>query len=332
MTIPAGFADDDAMLGDVCSVWDDDPGLDGRGPHADPDPDAIAPMVAALAMAGRGGQVFPCHTPRRIGGCSCLRRACRDVGKHPRTQNGLTDATDDVTALRRWWGMWPTANVALRTGAVSGVVVLDIDADGFGAFEALCALHGHPSWCPDTWTVSTGGNGLHVYLRHPGPGTHIKTTAGVLALGVDVRADGGYAILPPSLHASGNRYQWSEGLAPWDVDLMEAPSWLLALLVDPPQPTRPTTTSATRVVGTSGPIPTGQRSATLTSLAGSMRRHGFGENSIAAALAVENAARCHPPLDIAEVAKIAASVARYAPEPEPAILVRGLRVREVRRA
>ncbi len=319
-------------LGYDRSVWDDARDPDSFGPHAEPDPDAIAPMVAALAMAGRGGHVFPCHTPRRTGTCSCPRRSCDRAGKHPRTPNGLTDATNDPAAIRRWWGRWPDANVAIRTGSVSGVVVIDIERDGFESFAIVCARHDAQEWVPDTWAVATGGGGGHLYLAHPGPHVHIKTTAGVLAPGVDVRGDGGYAILPPSLHASGNRYQWSEGLAPWEVDLAPVPDWLLALLIDPPRPSRLTMTGRPRYVVAGGPIPEGERNATLTSLAGSMRRHGCGEQSIAAALAVENAARCHPPLDTDEVAKIAASVARYAPAPEPAVFVRDLRVREVRRA
>ena len=56
-----------------------------------------------------------------------------------------------------------------------------------------------------------------------------------------------------------------------------------------------------------------QRNATLTSLAGAMRRKGFGEAAIHAALLAENAERCHPPLPEAEIARIARSVSRYAP-------------------
>lgn len=66
-------------------------------------------------------------------------------------------------------------------------------------------------------------------------------------------------------------------------------------------------------------IPAGQRNATLTSLAGTMRRRGMGESGILAALLAENAAKCDPPLAEAEIRRIAHSVAGYEPaEPEPA--------------
>ena len=73
---------------------------------------------------------------------------------------------------------------------------------------------------------------------------------------------------------------------------------------------------AQRLVG-EGPdgatIPSGVRNATLTSLAGSMRRRGMGDAAIEAALLAENAERCDPPLEYREVCAIALSVARYAP-------------------
>ena len=71
-------------------------------------------------------------------------------------------------------------------------------------------------------------------------------------------------------------------------------------------------------------ITEGARNATLTSLAGAMRRKGCGERAIEAALLVENNERCVPPLLESEVATIARSVCRYAPTPE-ARLVRASR-------
>ena len=66
-------------------------------------------------------------------------------------------------------------------------------------------------------------------------------------------------------------------------------------------------------------IPSGRRNTTLTSLAGSMRRRGFGEESIAAALLVHNRERCDPPLGEAEVRTIAHSIIRYQPGPSASL-------------
>jgi hypothetical protein len=64
-------------------------------------------------------------------------------------------------------------------------------------------------------------------------------------------------------------------------------------------------------------IEDGRRNCTLTSLAGSMRRRGATPEAIVAALRIDNTTRCRPPLEDDEVARIAASVGRYTPAPEP---------------
>lgn len=73
-------------------------------------------------------------------------------------------------------------------------------------------------------------------------------------------------------------------------------------------------------------IPTGMRNAHLTSLAGSMRKRGMAEGSIAVALLAENEARCRPPLPDGDVRRIAKSVGRYAPDAssEPMAFVNSL--------
>src|SRR5207247_1037904 len=61
------------------------------------------------------------------GHCTCGWQDCGSPGKHPRTPNGVYDATTDPAVIIRWWGRWPNANVGVATGAASGVIVLDVD-------------------------------------------------------------------------------------------------------------------------------------------------------------------------------------------------------------
>jgi hypothetical protein len=81
--------------------------------------------------------VFPCHhpTPGRCG-CSCGQLDCNSPAKHPRVKGGLNAATTDESQLRTWWQHWPRSNVAIRTGEVSGIVVVDVDPD-HGGIETL---------------------------------------------------------------------------------------------------------------------------------------------------------------------------------------------------
>jgi putative DNA primase/helicase len=124
-------------------------------------------LDSALAYAARGFHVFPAHTPTKAG-CSCSKRAaCNDIGKHPRTKNGLSDATTDEAQICRWWHMWPEANVAIRTGQVSGLVVLDRD-DYKGGADSLEELERTYSPLPETVLGLTGGGGMHYVFTHPG--------------------------------------------------------------------------------------------------------------------------------------------------------------------
>ncbi|MGB9866937.1 MAG: bifunctional DNA primase/polymerase [Bacillota bacterium] len=197
--------------------------------------------------------------------------------------------------VRGWWARWPEAQVAVVTGAVSSLVVLDEDGP-----EGQESLKG--KLLPATPTVRTG-RGLHRYFEYPG--FWCKNFTRRLP-GLDFRGDGGYVLAPPSLHPSGCRYQWADGLSPDDVPLAPCPDWLLELL-------RP---SFAREVESDGdPIQEGERNSTLTSLAGTMRRRGMSQEAIEAALLAENLRRCVPPLPENEVKAIARSVARYTPAP-----------------
>lgn len=89
----------------------------------------------------------------------------------------------------------------------------------------------------------------------------------------------------------------------------------LGLILSPAAVPRAVSTAPT-FVGNSSMVPEGSRNATLTSLAGTMRRRGMSVEAIFAALQEENAVRCQPPLDDDEVRRIADSVGRYEPDAE----------------
>ncbi|MEN3273440.1 MAG: putative primase/helicase, partial [Actinomycetota bacterium] len=162
------------------------------------------PVDAAVIYARRGWEVFPCHSPAKgSGACTCAHVDCGSPAKHPRVKGGLNAATTDEDVIRRWWASWPSANVAIRTGAASGLVVVDIDPDHGGdrSLDALLSEHGP---LPTGRTIRTGSGGRHLYFSHPGHS--IPNDAGRrLGAGLDVRGDGGYVIAPPSVHASGGR-------------------------------------------------------------------------------------------------------------------------------
>ena len=214
----------------------------GASPPRQPDPDHL--VEVALRYAAHGWPVLPLHAPLPHG-CSCGSLDCGSPGKHPRTRRGLHDATTDPTTIRGWWGRWPHANLGVATGDASGLLVLDIDLpDGPVSLERLQAEHGA---LPPTCEQRTGSGGRQLLFRRPAG--DLGNRAGLMP-GIDVRGDGGYIVVPPSVHASGGRYRWVVRAAAAD-----PPSWLLALLRDRDR-TRPVEAPA---VPSARPLPVGER-------------------------------------------------------------------------
>jgi hypothetical protein len=281
-------------------------GEDGAGP-----PPQLTPLEAALAYARRGWPVFPLHHPDPHRGCSCLDALeCRSPGKHPRTRKGLKDASTDEAQIRRWWELYPLANVGLAMGRKSGLVAVDVDprSGGDASISELIEVYGGLA---ETLEADTGGGGSHIFFSHPG--VTFKNSSSALGEGLDVKTDGGYVVAAPSLHSSGKRYRWRNRVMP-----AEMPSWLLKLLTAEKQKpvaasgsvprSRPSITAHHRPI-----IAEGSRNHRLFRVACAMRGNGSGQAEIEAELLGVNAFRCRPPLDPEEVRKIAASAAKYPP-------------------
>ena len=251
-------------------------------------------LGAALAYAKKGRKVFPLHSANGSGECSCGVEKCQNKGKHPRTAHGFKDATADLDQIKRWWGQWPDANIGTPTG--QGLVVLDIDPR-HGGMESIARLQEEHEALPETGQQATGGDGLHFLFTVDGA---FKSRPGIRP-GVDLKADGGYIVLPPSRHASGKRYRWLKNTKP-----VLLPAWIHKL-----QASENGNNEGKRNQGSS--ISKGERNQALLSYAGTMRRRGMGQEEIAAALVVMNRNRCSTPLPESEVRSVAASVCRYTP-------------------
>lgn len=180
----------------------------------------------AIHYTGLSLPVFPVHS---MDGDSCTCKAgenCKNAAKHPRTADGFKSATTDATQVEQWWATWPNANIGIRTGAASGIWVLDVDVDddGMMTFRQLVDEHG----ALDAPYSVTGSDGLQYYFAWDAA-RPVKSRARVLP-GIDTRGDGGYVIAPPSLHKTGNRYEWSNGSVPFESGIKPAPEWLVDLV------------------------------------------------------------------------------------------------------
>lgn len=147
-------------------------------------------LTAALEYASRGWPVFPVNS-----------------AKEPLTPRGLKDATTDVAQITEWWTKLPEANIGIRTGAASGLAVLDIDAKEESAEAVIADVEAIGGPIPRTAMAITGGGGRHFFFTMA-PGATIKNSTGAIRKRVDVRCEGGYVVAPPSMHANGKRYEW----------------------------------------------------------------------------------------------------------------------------
>ena len=243
-------------------------------------------LLAALQYAAVGLPVFPCAPAQ----------------KKPITPRGFHDATTDEATVRAWWRDHPCANIGVPTGVGSGVIVLDIDPRHGGdlSLDELQSRHGP---LPETAMSLTGGGGRHLFLKHPN-GT-VRCSHGELAPGIDVKGDGGYVVMPPSIHPNGNAYAWELSSDIAEVPPALCPEWLTKLFA--------ARSADASVAVAANPIPEGERNGTLARLAGAMRRVGMSAAEIFAALRQVNADRCSPPVSPREVEQIAASIGRYEP-------------------
>jgi hypothetical protein len=239
--------------------------------------------AAALRYAERGWPVFPC------------------AGKRPITAHGLHDATVDPGLVAGWWEQWPDANVGVRTGDASRLVVLDVDGDDGN--ESLRRLEAEHVQLPRTLSVVTPRGGAHLYFRHPG--ATVRNSAGALGHGLDVRGDGGYVIAPPSTGPNGRRYEPDER-AP----IAGMPGWLRQLLAGADAGgARPRTCVSEWGVGiVRDGLPEGERNTGLARLVGHLLARDVNAHLVAEIAHLVNA-RARPPLDAGEVDRVVESIA-----------------------
>ena len=239
-------------------------------------------VEAALKYAAHGWLVFPCQSH----------------GKAPRTRNGLHDATRDRELIERWWRADCNANVAVRTGAASRLVVLDVDGDD--GTEALRALERAHEPLPRTASVITPRGGSHFYFGHPG--VEVRNSASQLGPGLDVRADGGYVLAPPSIGPNERRYEVDERAA-----LADMPRWLLERLSARRVTSQPTPTSEWLAIVRDG-LAQGERNHGLARLTGHLLAKDVDARLVHELVLLVNR-RCKPPLPNGEVERIVQSIA-----------------------
>lgn len=178
-----------------------------------PDTPKLDALLAYAAIGWKSFLLSPSKMPVR--NCDRCRRgdetnpqkeACPCLMCH-----GFYAATDDPDRLREMVRRTPNGLVAIRAGAASGIVMMDIDTPDAHGVDGLATAANLKRWgyLPHTLTAESGTGGPHLLYAHPGDGW-IKGAAHALGPGVDVRGDGGYFVAAPSRHPNtGRPYRWA---------------------------------------------------------------------------------------------------------------------------
>ena len=203
-----------------------------------------------------------------------------------------------IEELKSWWHDYPNANIGIVTGAISGFVALDIDGDeGRQTMSTIGSV-------PET-PINSTGKGYHYLFKHPG--REVRNFARRLP-GLDFRGDGGYIVAPPSVHPSGQAYDWS--ISPEFSEIAPIPNWLNEILQKSASTNEPKIDPVSILAGVSE----GERNQTLFKYACRLRAKNMRREETEILL-LEAARNCSPPLADKEVQTILESAWRY-PEGE----------------
>lgn len=181
-------------------------------------------LTEAMEFILRGWAIFPVHHMFNRK-CSCGNINCKSAAKHPLVRHGFNDATNDINQIREWWNKWPSANIGVATGAISNIVVIDIDpkSGGHNSLQNILRFTGEQE---STLIAQSGGHrdGRHYYYMHPGG--VIRTIDGIRP-GIDIKADKGCINAPPSVHQSGRTYRWLN-----NEPIAKLPGWVFQIIHD----------------------------------------------------------------------------------------------------
>lgn len=199
--------------------------------------------------------------------------------------------------INQWWKKWPSANIGIVTGRISGIVVIDVDEP-----QGLEAIQ---EYIPDSLTIptcKTPRDGQHLYFKAP------KETMGNnsrVIPGCDFRGEGGYIIAPPSMNGKGQAYEWFDGLSLAEVEPPPLPDQYISF-VSKANHERPQLSTTDHKK-----IPEGQRDEMLFHVSNSLIKGKMPIQEVQDLLGLMALHCCDPPFPLKEIpAKINSALDR----------------------
>ena len=127
----------------------------------------------------------------------------------------------DEGQIREWASKFPSMNIGIVTGSISGLTVVDCDSqEAIETFEGMV----HDTFFTPIQNTPRGGR--HYVCKYA---EEVRNKAAVIEH-MDVRSEGGYIVAAPSVNGEGKAYSWIEGFEPWTLPPAPLPGRCLELI------------------------------------------------------------------------------------------------------
>jgi hypothetical protein len=271
-----------------------------------------APVKTKLDWALEAAKYIPVHPIRRYvdpgpNASPDEREKAAKAAKAALRTDWPNRATQDPKQVRELWTQYPDANIG---GATNDFIVVDIDNRN-GGDETFAGLLAVEYDFPETATTRTQGGGRHlIYVAPDGP---LKGGNHKLGNGIDVKAAGGYVLMPGSA-IEGRQYAREDARPP-----VFAPPWLVAHL----KAAKPKTAAAGKRIAPDDEhartaaeywmerkaprAESGNRDNTAIKVALKLGDFGCGYDTMLDIMLGWNETHCEPPLDLEDLQRICGS-------------------------
>lgn len=193
--------------------------------------------------------------------------------------------------VESWFTNLSGAGVGVVTGKISNIVVLDVESYCKTPINEILKKY------PTNLISRSGSGGYHLFYQYPQGKSKVSNRVGIFE-GADLRADGGFIVLPPTRHPSGGYYQWVEKGIPgaFPLPLLEVES-------------RPTVQNDGWITEALRGVSEGGRNDTCARLAGYFFKKGMTADIVEALLLDWNE-KCDPPMPLRELRTTLKSIER----------------------
>lgn len=214
--------------------------------------------------------------------------------------------------LKRYIEAHPDCNIAVRTGSWSDrLVVIDVDAHGVDGRVFMRNFERAHGRLPVTVTTITPSGGIHLWFAWP-EGLELPRNAINAGLGVDIRGEGGYALVPPS-QVDGTPYRFADGRDPESVGVATANELVVKLVDELRGGGR---RQAAHPDGLPQVVREGGRNEACYRYACHVRARGGTPEDVAVLTTAYNSILCQPPLDGTEIGRVVASALTHDAGPD----------------